>query len=258
MHSPQQRTNQDKRAEILFFDAHADADEYDVFTPQASARLIECFVRLSGLPKGARVVDLGCGSGVFTHLLAQSGYDCVGLDISGKLLAVGRGKYPHVPFVQGDIEKLPFEAESFDGAMLSGVVHHLPDASACASEVFRILRPSGRFIAFDPNRMNPFMWLYRDHASPFYSAVGVTPNERPVLAREVARTFDNAGFAASSHYLAGLSYRYVASARARLFLPIYNFLDANLFRLPFMDRFSPFVLTVGKKPPLMPKRHPRA
>jgi SAM-dependent methyltransferase len=149
--------------------------------------------------------------------------------------------------VQGDIEKLPFEAESFDGAMLSGVVHHLPDASACASEVFRILRPSGRFIAFDPNRMNPFMWLYRDHASPFYSAVGVTPNERPVLAREVARTFDNAGFAASSHYLAGLSYRYVASARARLFLPIYNFLDANLFRLPFMDRFSPFVLTVGRK-----------
>jgi hypothetical protein len=95
--------------------------------------------------------------------------------------------------------------------------------------------------------MNPFMWLYRDHASPFYSAVGVTPNERPVLAREVARTFDNAGFAISSHYLAGLSYRYVASARARLLLPIYNFLDANLFRLPFMDRFSPFVLTAGRK-----------
>jgi ubiquinone/menaquinone biosynthesis C-methylase UbiE len=223
-----------------------------------NARLIECFVRLSRLPKGARVVDLGCGSGVFTHLLAQSGCDCVGVDISSKLLAVGQSKYPHIPFVQGDIEKLPFKAESFDGALLSGVVHHLPDASACAAEVFRILRPSGRFVAFDPNRMNPFMWLYRDHASPFYSPVGVTPNERPVLAREVARTFDNAGFSVSSHYLAGLSYRYVASSRARLFLPIYNLLDANLFRLPFMDRFSPFVLTAGKKPPLMPRRHPRA
>jgi ubiquinone/menaquinone biosynthesis C-methylase UbiE len=258
MHSPQQRKNQDKQAEISFFDAHADADEYDVFAPQANARLIECFVRLSRLPKGARVVDLGCGSGVFTHLLAQSGCDCVGVDISSKLLAVGQSKYPHIPFVQGDIEKLPFKAESFDGALLSGVVHHLPDASACAAEVFRILRPSGRFVAFDPNRMNPFMWLYRDHASPFYSPVGVTPNERPVLAREVARTFDNAGFSVSSHYLAGLSYRYVASSRARLFLPIYNLLDANLFRLPFMDRFSPFVLTAGKKPPLMPRRHPRA
>jgi ubiquinone/menaquinone biosynthesis C-methylase UbiE len=249
MHSPQQRTNQDKQAEISFFDAHADADEYDVFAPQASARLIECFVRLSGLPKGARVVDLGCGSGVFTHLLAQSGYDCVGVDISGKLLAVGRGKYPHIPFVQGDIEKLPFKAESFDGAMLSGVVHHLPDASACATEVFRILRPSGRFVAFDPNRLNPFMWLYRDRASPFYSPLGVTENERPVLAHAVAAVFQRAGFTVSSHYLSGLAYRYVASSRARLVLPIYNWIDATVFGLGIMERLRPFVLTAGEKAP---------
>jgi ubiquinone/menaquinone biosynthesis C-methylase UbiE len=249
MHSSQHRKEQDKSAEISFFDAHANADEYDVFTPEASARLIDAFVRLSGLPAGARVIDLGCGSGIFTHLLARKGYDCVGLDISGKLLDVGRGKHPHIPFVQGDIEKLPFAAQSFDGALLSGVVHHFPDPSPCAAEVFRILRPGGRFVAFDPNRMNPFMWLYRDHASPFYSPVGVTPNERPVLAREVERIFHNAGFAVSSDYLAGLAYRYVASARARLFLPVYNFVDARLFALPFMQRFSPFVLTAGRKQP---------
>jgi ubiquinone/menaquinone biosynthesis C-methylase UbiE len=206
-------------------------------------------MRLSGLPAGARVVDLGCGSGIFTHLLARKGYDCAGLDISGKLLEAGRAKHPHIPFVQGDIEKLPFAAQSFDGALLSGVVHHFPDPSLCAAEVFRILRPGGRFVAFDPNRMNPFMWLYRDHASPFYSPVGVTANERPVLAREVERIFQNAGFAVSSDYLAGLAYRYVASARARLFLPIYNFVDARLFAMPFMQRFSPFVLTAGRKQP---------
>jgi ubiquinone/menaquinone biosynthesis C-methylase UbiE len=238
---------QDKQAEISFFDAHAHADAYDVFTPEASARLIESFVRLSGLPRGARVIDLGCGSGVFTHLLARAGYHCVGLDISGKLLEVGRSKHPGLAFVQGDIEKLPLMRESFDGALLSGVVHHLPDPSRCAAEVFRILRPGGRFVAFDPNRMNPFMWLYRDRSSPFYSSVGVTANERPVLAREVARIFEHAGFAVTSHYLAGLAYRYVASARARLLLPIYNFLDARLFALPFTERFAPFVLTAGVK-----------
>ena len=247
MHSPQHRKDQDKQAEISFFDAHAGADEYDVFTPEASARLVDAFVRLSGLSAGARVIDLGSGSGVFTHLLAQRGYQCVGLDISGQLLAVGRRKHPEVPFVQGDIEKLPFKPGSFHGALLSGVVHHFPDPSICAAEVFRILGPGGRFVAFDPNRMNPFMWLYRDHSSPFYSSVGVTPNERPVLARDVARVFQKAGFAVSSHYLAGLAYRYVASSRARLFLPIYNFIDARLFGLSFTERFSPFVLTAGKK-----------
>jgi ubiquinone/menaquinone biosynthesis C-methylase UbiE len=238
---------QDKQKEIAFFDRHAAADDYDVFTPQSSTRLIDAFVKLTGLPPGARVIDLGCGSGTFTALLARAGFDCVGLDISAKLVAVGRRKHPQIEFVAGDIERLPFPAASFDGALLSGVVHHFPDPSPCAAETFRLLRPRGRFLAFDPNRMNPFMWLYRDRASPFYSSVGVTENERPVLAREVAAVFERAGFAVSSHYLSGLAYRYVAPRRAQLALPIYNFIDSALFGLPVMERLRPFVLTAGAK-----------
>ena len=111
-----------------------------------------------------------------------------------------------------------------------------------------MLRPQGRFVAFDPNRMNPFMWLYRDRASPFYSSLGVTENERPVLAHEVLAVFERTGFTVSSHYLSGLAYRYVASPRARLLLPVYNFIDAVVFGLGFMERLRPFVLTVGTKP----------
>jgi ubiquinone/menaquinone biosynthesis C-methylase UbiE len=238
---------QDKQKEIAFFDGHAAADDYDVFEPQASARIVDAFVKLTELPPGARVIDLGCGSGTFSALLARAGYDCVGLDISAKLLEVGRRKHPRIEFVAGDIEHLPFPAESFDGALLSGVVHHFPDPSPCAAETFRVLRPGGRFLAFDPNRMNPFMWLYRDRSSPFYSSVGVTANERPVLAREVRMVFARAGFAVTSHYLAGLAYRYVASRRAQLALPIYNFIDRTVFGLPAMERLRPFVLTAGAK-----------
>ncbi|HEY2184412.1 MAG TPA: class I SAM-dependent methyltransferase [Xanthobacteraceae bacterium] len=238
---------QDKQQEIAFFDGHAGADEYDVFTPEANARLVDAFVRLSGLAPGARVIDLGCGSGAFTNLLRRAGYAAAGLDISGKLVALGQKKHPGIAFLQGDIERLPFGNGSFDGALLSGVVHHFPDPAHCAAEVFRILRPDGRFVAFDPNRMNPFMWLYRDPGSPFYSSVGVTANERPVVAREVAAVFERAGFAVSSHYLAGLAYRYVASKRTRLLLPIYNRVDAMVFGLPVMERFRPFVLTAGVK-----------
>ncbi|OLB71330.1 MAG: hypothetical protein AUI16_23425 [Alphaproteobacteria bacterium 13_2_20CM_2_64_7] len=238
---------QDKQKEITFFDGHAAADDYDVFTPEGNARIVNAFVKLTALPRGARVIDLGCGSGTFTALLAQAGYDCVGVDISAKLLEVGRRKHPHIEFVAGDIEHLPFPAASFDGVLLSGVVHHFPDPSPCAAETFRLLRPDGRFLAFDPNRMNPFMWLYRDRASPFYSSVGVTENERPVLAREVRAVFARAGFTVSSHYLAGLAYRYVASRRAQLVLPIYNFIDSAIFGLPVMERLRPFVLTAGAK-----------
>ena len=110
-----------------------------------------------------------------------------------------------------------------------------------------MLKAGGRFVAFDPNRMNPFMWLYRDRASPFYSPLGVTENERPVLAHEVVAVFERTGFIVSSHYLSGLAYRYVASQRARLVLPVYNFIDAVVFGLSFMERLRAFVLTVGTK-----------
>jgi ubiquinone/menaquinone biosynthesis C-methylase UbiE len=240
-------TQQNKQQEIAFFDGHAEADDYNVFTPAASARLIDAFARLSALPPRARVVDLGCGSGAFTELLARSGYDPVGLDISGKLVAIGQRQHPNIAFLQGDIEHLPFADASFDGVLLSGVVHHFPDPSRCAAEVFRVLRPQGRFVAFDPNRMNPFMWLYRDPASPLYSPIGVTANERPVLAREVAGIFTRAGFEVTSHFLSGLAYRYVASPRARFVLPIYNLIDKSVFGLAFMERLRPFVLTAGMK-----------
>ena len=241
-------SSQDKQIEIAFFDSHAAENAYDVFTPESSARIIGACIELLQLKRGERVADLGCGSGVFSDLLQRAGFKCIGLDISPKLIALGRSKYPDVEFIEGDVERLPFPEASLDGVILSGLVHHFPDPSRCAAEVFRVLRPRGRFVAFDPNRMNPFMWLYRDRSSPFYSSVGVTENERPVLANEIAAVFRICGFEVGTEYLSKLRYRYVASGKVRWLLPIYNAVDGILFSLPFTKPFSSFVLTFGEKP----------
>jgi ubiquinone/menaquinone biosynthesis C-methylase UbiE len=243
-----QMQTQDKQKEITFFNAHAAADDYNVFSDAANARLIDGFVRLTGLQPGAKVIDLGCGSGIFTHLLSLRKYEAVGLDISPKLLELARRKYPKLKFDEGDVEALPYEADSVDGVLLSGLVHHLPNPSLCAAEVARVLRPGGKFVAFDPNRANPFMYLYRDKSSPFYSPVGVTANERPVRAPEIAETFRKAGLQVGTDFLSGLPYRYVASPLARMALPAYNFVDDWLFRPRFLKRHSAFVLTHGSKP----------
>jgi hypothetical protein len=115
-------------------------------------------------------------------------------------------------------------------------------------EVFRTLKRGGKFFAFDPNRRNPFMFLYRDKVSPFYSPEGVTANERPILAEEVSSVFTQAGLRTSTAYLSGLAYKYVASAKARFALPIYNRLDKLLFCGVMPKRYSAFVLTFGDKP----------
>jgi ubiquinone/menaquinone biosynthesis C-methylase UbiE len=240
--------SQDKQKEIAFFDGHAAVDAYDVFTPESNLRLVTTCMQLARLKPGARVADLGCGSGVFTDLLGRQGYHATGLDLSPKLIALARAKYSGVEFLEGDVEQLPFPDESLDGVLLSGLVHHLPDPARCAGEVYRVLKHGGSFAAFDPNRMNPFMYLYRDRSSPFYSSVGVTENERPVLARQIAATFRQAGFSVGTDYLSDLSYRYVASSRLRWVLPVYNALDRNLFAPGFMKPFRSFVLIYGEKP----------
>lgn len=239
---------QDKQKEIAFFDGHADADSYDVFTPESSLYLIKTCVRFAGFRLGARVADLGCGSGVFTNLLHELGFHPIGLDISPKLIALARKKYSDVEFVEGDAEHLPFSSSSLDGVLLSGLVHHFPDPSRCIAEVARVLKPGGAFVAFDPNRMNPFMYLYRDRSSPLYSSVGVTENERPVLAHQIAAAFSKAGLEVRTDYLSNLSYRYLASSNLRWLLPAYNMLDRMLFAPSFMKPMRSFVLTYGVKP----------
>jgi ubiquinone/menaquinone biosynthesis C-methylase UbiE len=245
-------SSQDKQKEIAFFDAHAATGAYEVFTPGTNERLIDAFVDLSKLPPGLRIVDLGCGSGVFTNVLQRRGYRCTGVDLNPKLIKIAQSKFPDIEFIEGDVEYLPFPDNIFDGVLLSGLVHHFPDPSRCAGEVFRILRPGGRFFAFDPNRMNPFMYLYRDSSSPFYSSVGVTKNERPVVASEIACIFENVGFDVETEYLSDLKYRYVASWPIRLLLPIYNAIDSFVFSPAFMRRFRAFVLTFGTKPNILP------
>jgi len=245
-------TAQNKKSEIAFFDSHAASNAYDVFTPDTNERIIDIVTRLGRFAPGARLADLGCGSGVFTGLLHQRGFDCTGIDLSPKLIRIAREAHPGIDFQEGDIEHLPFADGSIDGVVLAGVLHHLPDLSKCAAEIKRILRPGGRFVAFDPNRMNPAMYLYRDRSSPLYSPVGVTENERPVIARRLSETFIAAGFATGTEFHSGFKYRYLASEKLRWLLPVYNFLDSVAFAPAFMAPLRSFVFTYGEKPKAAP------
>lgn len=240
--------SQNKESEIAFFDSHGASKSYDVFTPDTNERIIDIVTRLGGFAPGARIADLGCGSGVFTELLHRRGFNCTGIDLSPKLIRIARESHPGIDFQEGDIEHLPFADGSIDGVVLAGVLHHLPEMSKCAAEIKRILRPGGRFVAFDPNRMNPAMYLYRDRSSPLYSPVGVTENERPVIARELSDAFSAAGFTTGTEFHSGMKYRYIASDKLSWLLPVYNLVDSVAFAPAFMARWRSFVFTFGEKP----------
>ena len=73
-----------------------------MFTPATNVR--------AGFPAGARVTDLGCGSGVFTDVLQRSRHRCTGVDLSSKPIAIVRSKFLNIEFIEEDVEHLPFLA----------------------------------------------------------------------------------------------------------------------------------------------------
>jgi phosphoethanolamine N-methyltransferase len=113
---------------------------------------------LDGLDlRGLRVLDIGCGSGGITALLAY-GYgasEVVGIDVEAPVCAAAeafaraKGVAERVRIRQVEPGPLPFPDAAFDVVFSKDSIVHIPDKEALAAEVFRVLRPGGVFAASD-------------------------------------------------------------------------------------------------------------
>lgn len=100
------------------------------------------------------VVDLGCGEGVVTRLLAERGYEIVGVDIAPTAVRLAAEADPRGKYVVGDMTALPFEDATFDLAVARLSLQDVEDVDAAVREAARILRPRGKlcFSVFHPVR----------------------------------------------------------------------------------------------------------
>jgi arsenite methyltransferase len=118
---------------------------------------------LGRLAAGERVLDLGCGAGTDSLVAAQmvgSSGSVVGIDMTPAMLAKARRAAAELgdtnaDFVEGEVESLPFQDDSFDVVISNGVIDLVPDKDAVYSEIYRVLAPGGRIQIADVTIQNP-------------------------------------------------------------------------------------------------------
>ena len=95
---------------------------------------------------GARILDVGTGTGRISIPLLQRGLDLVGCDISSKMLKRLQEKFPPARIAQADATYLPFPSAHFEFVMTVHILHLIPSWRDVLREIWRVLQPGGAYL----------------------------------------------------------------------------------------------------------------
>lgn len=115
-------------------------DAYDDFMGRYSTNLAPLFADFAGIETGARVLDVGAGTGALTAELVARGASVAAADPSPEFVAVLRERFPDLEVHEAPAESLPFGAGEFDVALAQLVVAFVSDGPAAVAEMARVAR----------------------------------------------------------------------------------------------------------------------
>jgi ubiquinone/menaquinone biosynthesis C-methylase UbiE len=116
--------------------------------------ILETYLAWIDWPENARILEVGCGTGAITRVLARRRgvAAIVGVDPSSVFLAKARelsAEHAHVTFSAGDVRALEFGDGDFDAAIAHTCLTHVPGPDQALRELFRVLKAGGSLAVFD-------------------------------------------------------------------------------------------------------------
>jgi demethylmenaquinone methyltransferase/2-methoxy-6-polyprenyl-1,4-benzoquinol methylase len=152
--------------------------------------------RTTGLARGGSALDVACGSGKLTAVLAGiagEGGRVVGLDFSPQMLEIARRDHPGIEFLEGDALRLPFEDAGFDASTIAFGLRNLSDPVRGLREMKRVLKPGGRSVVLEFVRppKNLVGAAYRLYLRTLLPAVGGALSGQPAAYRYLSDTVDS-------------------------------------------------------------------
>lgn len=167
------------------------ASDYARFRPEYPDEVVAACARYAALAPGARVADIGCGTGIAARRFAAHGYRVVGVDPSEPMLAQARASGGGPTYMQGEAARTGLPARSADLLFAAQALHWF-DMEACVPEWRRVLAPDGACAAF---------WNYRrqDGWQMEYEALlGAWSSDYPAIAKATGNGQDNSDWVKAS------------------------------------------------------------
>jgi SAM-dependent methyltransferase len=164
-----------------------------------------------------RILDVGCGLGMYVEKLRQFSPDVFGVDIDPEKVAEASQRLPNLYVAPA--EALPFADRSFDVILLNEVIEHVSNDRAAIREAYRCLAPGGQIVIYAPNRLYPFethgFYVFGRYIFRLLPLVNwlpgrvrdlFCPHVRIYTARQIRRLFAGlvVSFDATTHILPGL------------------------------------------------------
>src|SRR5947209_20177898 len=112
--------------------------------------LIRQYVEL----RAKRILDIGCGLGMYVSRFRQFSDDVYGVDIDPDKIGRASEWLPNLRV--SSAEELPYEDDCFDIILLNEVIEHVDDDRQTIREAYRVLAPGGHIVVYAPNRLYPF------------------------------------------------------------------------------------------------------
>ena len=133
---------------LVEFSAAA-AEKYDLFMGRYTRTLAPALVEAAGVREEMSVIDVGCGPGGLTDVLADRvGEERVAaIDPTPQFVAACRARHPAADVREGVAEQLPWDDDVFDAALSCLVIAFMSDADQGVREMARVTRPGGTVAA---------------------------------------------------------------------------------------------------------------
>jgi SAM-dependent methyltransferase len=120
------------------------ARDWSIFQERTAMPLYDAALARLGITAGTRVLDIGCGSGMFCRLAAQRGAGVDGIDAAPALIDIARQRVPAGHFWVGEMETLPFDSNEFDVVTGFNSFQYAANPQRALAEAARVVRRDGR------------------------------------------------------------------------------------------------------------------